>query len=153
MLVTPKLHVLTLADLEAYNLPGGFQFVWKHELPGYVLCNTFNGERHTIPALAQNAAPRRERFADGLDWYGVCDSVDQFDTDFGETLRSDPRKLVVFFTEVRRDEQPARSGWRWTKWGMYVGRRKPTQQYLHDEPDIESVFVWRIFDTAFTQKR
>ena len=34
-------------------------------------------------------------------------------------------------------------GWRWHKWGPYIGTQDPQCEYLADEPEIKEVFVYR----------
>lgn len=54
---------------------------------------------------------------------------------------ADPRLLGVFFTPMVRAEQSPEGGWRWHKWGEYIGDHTPTAEYLYDEPEIERVYV------------
>lgn len=77
--------------------------------------------------------------------YGVSDSLEQVVERY-PCLESDPRRLVVIGSEIRRADQPADGGWRWHKWGPYIGDREPRYEYLHDEPDIESVWVWHVYE-------
>ena len=77
--------------------------------------------------------------------YGVCDSPEQFMTVFGKLLEASPRKICVSFTQIRKSEQPARDGWRWHKWGEYIGTKKPKHEYLADEKDIDDVYVYQAF--------
>lgn len=81
----------------------------------------------------------------GINSYGVCDNVDQI---FEQSIiESDPdRYFIVALTEVRKENQSPDGGWRWHKWGPYIGVHEPTMEYLYDEPDIESVFVYHIYE-------
>lgn len=79
--------------------------------------------------------------------YGVCDNYQQvFDRD--ENVRKwvdDPdKKFVLQMCYVSKKSQPEWGGWRWHKWGEYIGDQKPKCEYLHDEPDIEGVFCYRL---------
>lgn len=76
--------------------------------------------------------------------YGVCDSPDQFMEKYGNVLRDDPRNLVVAFVSIRKSTQYPEGGWRWHKWGPYVGKQTPTCEYLYDEPLIKEVFTYQI---------
>lgn len=76
--------------------------------------------------------------------YGVADSVDQFFDRFGDLIVTSPATYAIGFTEVRRADQPSEDGWRWHKWGEYVGTREPQYEYLHDEPEIDSVVTFAI---------
>lgn len=77
--------------------------------------------------------------------YGVCDSVDQIFEKCPELITSD-RKFVVTVTEVRKENQDPTGGWRWHKWGDYIGTKNPQHEYLYDEEDIDSVFVYHIYE-------
>jgi hypothetical protein len=77
--------------------------------------------------------------------YGVCDSLEQLKAKCPEL--SDPsRRFVVTLTEVRKDEQPNDGGWRWHKWGEYIGDHKIEHEYLADEEGIERVFCFHIYE-------
>ena len=77
--------------------------------------------------------------------YGVCDSPKQFMEDHGKALVESLDQFVISFTRIAKADQPAEGGWRWHKWGEYVGRLTPTTEYLHDEPEIEQVYCYHVF--------
>lgn len=86
--------------------------------------------------------------ADGEVWrnaYGVCDSAEQLLEHFPE-LEAPGRSFVVTLTEVCRADQPAEGGWRWHKWGPYIGKHDPQHEYLHDEQGIDAVLVYHIYE-------
>ncbi len=83
---------------------------------------------------------------EGLDAIGVCDSPDQFWLKFGGALADSTRKFVVSFVEVSKADQPIDGGWRWHKWGGYVGDGEPTTEYLHDEPKFDRVFTYHVYE-------
>lgn len=89
-------------------------------------------------------AGHADRPSDLESWYGVCDSVEQFVKRFGSTLESDPHGYCVSFTRVAKAEQPSAYGWRWCKWGPYVGEGEPTTEYLFDEPNFTEVFCFHV---------
>lgn len=76
--------------------------------------------------------------------YGICDNINQLITYWD--WENDPRCLVIFCTPVRKCEQPPCDGWRWEKWGQYIGTKIPQADYLYDEPEIELVYVFTIFE-------
>lgn len=78
------------------------------------------------------------------DPYGVCDSIEQVLALYPE-LEAPGRGFMVTLTEVRRENQEPGGGWRWHKWGPYIGTYEPKHEYLYDE-DIERVFVFRIYE-------
>jgi len=79
--------------------------------------------------------------------YGVCDHYKQVIEN--EPLLSDEiydREFVVFITPVKKSDQPESGGWRWHKWGPYIGDYEPQAEYLYDEPEIEQVYVYHIYE-------
>ena len=78
--------------------------------------------------------------------YGVCDSPGQFMERHHAALVESPRLFVVTFTEIRKADQEAEGGWRWCKWGDYIGALKPTTEYLYDEPYITAVWCYSVHE-------
>lgn len=78
--------------------------------------------------------------------YGVCDNVEQLLVHYPELEASTERKFVVCVTPIIRANQPTDGGWRWHKWGSYIGIQKPQHEYLYDEMNIEQVFVFHIYE-------
>lgn len=77
--------------------------------------------------------------------YGVCDDYQQV-IDACPELRDPDRRFVIRVTEVRKDRQESSGGWRWHKWGEYIGKQTPTTEYLYNEPVIDRVFVYHIYE-------
>lgn len=82
---------------------------------------------------------------EGIEDYGICDSPKQFAEDCGSLIDADPRPLVVVMTCIAKADEPEREGWRWHKWGPYIGRGEPTTEYLYDEPEFDEVYVYHIY--------
>lgn len=86
-----------------------------------------------------------------VDEYGVCDTPEQFISKFGKLLESQPSKYAVFFTHIKKnpDNKGRGGGWRWHKWGQYVGDGEPQFEYLDDEEGFEGgVFTYHIHDIS-----
>ena len=79
--------------------------------------------------------------------YGVCDNWEQVlsKCDRIKPYLESPEPFVVIVSEIRKESQPENGGWRWHKWGEYIGDKEPQCEYLHDEPDIDSVFVFGVY--------
>ena len=75
---------------------------------------------------------------------GVCDTPEQC----AARLKLDerPENFVVFFTEVRRSAQPPKDGWEFDAWGTYIGDHIPVANYLYDNPGIDTVFNYHVFE-------
>ena len=77
--------------------------------------------------------------------YGVCDNWEQV-LEKCPLIRDDPnRQFVMAVTRLRKVSEPSSGGWRWRKWGEYIGTQKPQREYLHDEPEIEQVFTYHVY--------
>lgn len=79
------------------------------------------------------------------DTYGVCDNYQQILANYPE-LQDTNRKFVISLTCIKKEDQPPHDGWRWHKWGEYIGTKTPQYEYLSDEPDIEQVYVYSIYE-------
>lgn len=80
-----------------------------------------------------------------IDPCGVCDSLEQLKAKCPE-LDNSERKFVVTLTKVRKGDQPSEGGWRWCKWGKYIGDHEIKYEYLADEKGIEKVFCYHIYE-------
>lgn len=78
--------------------------------------------------------------------YGVCDTVDQFLQYAGGRLHVPDRFFVVSLVEIRREHQPSNGGWRYHKWGQYIGTQNPQNEYLYDDKHIDAVFTFSILE-------
>lgn len=79
---------------------------------------------------------------------GVCDSLENLlkvypELSFNGACR---REFVVNMVCIDRDAQEKFDGWRWDHWGDYIGKQTPTTEYLYDEPVIDRVFCFKIYE-------
>ena len=82
--------------------------------------------------------------------YGVADNAEQI-LDYLKTrtdVLNETDEYVVLMTPIYKDLQPERDGWRWHKWGEYIGVQNSQCEYLYDEKDIEMVFVFEVVEVA-----
>ena len=77
--------------------------------------------------------------------HGVCDNVEQVLHRYPE-LENSERQFIVTLTLIERSRQPASDGWRWHKWGDYIGIQKPEHEYLYDDQHIDKVYVFHIYE-------
>ena len=49
--------------------------------------------------------------------------------------------LVIAIVLIIKKFQPEDGGWRWHKWGPYIGVKEPHAEYIFDEGD-DIKFVW-----------
>lgn len=67
--------------------------------------------------------------------WGVCDNVQQVLDRWGDILERDTHKYFIWFAPVFQEKENAwqGGGWRWHKWGEYIGDLEPRCEYLDDE--------------------
>lgn len=109
------------------------------------VCNskTYQNTLNSIP---------RDRMRDYINYennawyYGVADSIDQivdlYNKNEGGWFKGNH---VILCRKVTKDPENPCSGWRWHKWGDYIGTRNPQCEYLNDEPEIDEVFTFSIY--------
>lgn len=87
------------------------------------------------------------RFSDtNFGCYGVCDNVEQILAACPEIETSESRAFVITLTTIRRADEPREGGWRWHKWGEYIGTFKPAHEHIADETGIDEVFVYHVYE-------
>jgi hypothetical protein len=78
-------------------------------------------------------------------YYGVCDGIENLIDVIPELLSPD-REFLVLLTEITKHDQPRDYGWRWHKWGDYIGTQTPTTEYIANEPEIDLVYCYHIYE-------
>lgn len=127
----------------------GFDFNFRHDLDacGYTV-NYFPFSDLWKEVFA--AGPDSDREAarqaalDAPADYGVCDHWEQIIERWPQIVSS-PRRFVIGLTEVRREDE-SEGGWRWHKWGEYIGTFEHQREYLYDEVGIDSVWTFEIVE-------
>lgn len=95
----------------------------------------------------ENYAPQwNERTAHLPNDYGVADNWYQIIARWHDELVLSDRRFLITYTPIIKANQGPEGGWRWHKWGEYIGVYEPTTEYLYDEPEIEDVIVFHIFE-------
>ena len=87
---------------------------------------------------------------DGIDGTldGVSDTSQQAIEYARKLVGDDPRTFCVFVTHIVKDQsnRGQGGGWRWRKWGEYIGSGTPEHEYLDDEDGFdEGVYVFGIY--------
>lgn len=82
--------------------------------------------------------------------YGVCDNATQVINLYNQLNSNgylDKNKTyVILLRPIIRELEPKRDGWRWHKWGYYIGTQDSQCEYIVDEDDIDLVFCYRIVE-------
>ena len=83
-----------------------------------------------------------------LNPFGVSDDVEQVLEYYKAYIEDPSRYFMISFTKIEKSKQSETGGWRWHKWGPYIGNQNPQHEYLYDEPDIELVYVFHIYEVT-----
>lgn len=90
--------------------------------------------------------------------YGVCDNASQV-MDYYDALYKEhedymkEKKFVILLSPMFKEDQPESGGWRWHKWGQYIGKFKPKHEYLYDEEGIDFVYCFKILEIEECKNR
>lgn len=77
--------------------------------------------------------------------YGVADNLEQIVQLYEENRDGYFRgNHVILCHKVIKNPDAPCSGWRWRKWGEYIGIHTPKCEYLNDEPVIKEVICFSI---------
>jgi len=76
--------------------------------------------------------------------YGVCDTPSQVVSTYA--LNERPEKLILVCVKIDKKQQSQKGGWRWHKWGPYIGNQNPTCEYIFDEPAIDTVYTFQVYE-------
>jgi hypothetical protein len=93
--------------------------------------------------VSWNAAnPDEDHYPFWEENFGVCDTYEQILKLY--PLESDPRNFIVVMTPIYKEEQD--NGWRQEKWGKYIGSHESHTDYFNNEPNIDVVYVYHIYE-------
>ena len=125
----------------------GNKFIVTRVRQGVYQIPTFSGERFIAGQYTVNNYPVFGPAPDGeyRGAYGVCDDANQILVTYPELMESE-RRFTVTLCEVRHEEESETGGWRWHKWGRYIGTFEPQHEYLNDEVGIDRVFCYHIYE-------
>jgi hypothetical protein len=76
--------------------------------------------------------------------YGVADDVNNI-LEAREKFIKSPEKYILLYSYLTRKSQPKEGGWRWHKWGEYIGKQNPKHEYLYDDKHIHAVLLFHFY--------
>jgi len=88
---------------------------------------------------------------DDKNQYGVADSIEQIKEYYKEEIENPNRKffISVAYVEQNKSNKGKGGGWRWHKWGEYIGKLNPEYEYLDDEEfgdDFKHVICFHLYE-------
>jgi hypothetical protein len=83
--------------------------------------------------------------------FGISDNIEQIKKYYKEEIEDNKRKFFIACTPVFQDKENKGKGggWRWHKWGKYIGELNTQFEYLDDEDfgdDFKYVIVFKIVE-------
>lgn len=76
--------------------------------------------------------------------FGVADNIEQILEYYPELLKSKD-KFIVIFSDVYRKDQPEHYGFRYEKFGNYIGIQDIKHEFMYDDKHIDKVIIYWIF--------
>lgn len=120
---------------------------------GIFQCGHFNFDNHLeglVYTFYDNFKRRElgeESLPGGLCECGVADDVENFKKVYAAIIEHPERDFIVSVTSIIKDNEPSSGGWRWHKWGPYIGTKNPQHEYLFDEDDsIKEIIVFHVYE-------
>jgi len=87
-----------------------------------------------------------ENIPKGIYNYGIADTVEQIKAHCYDVLDNDSHNWFITYQIIYKEDQVKEGGWRWRKWGEYIGDYKPQCEYLYDEPYIDKVILFHVYE-------
>lgn len=136
------LMVFYIKEIEAGIYESGLNF--EHDISGYSQMEAYGAYHQLTTDGIPIESYKFEDMIKGVSPYGVADNIEQVKQYAKQMIESD-NPVVISVTEIRKDQEPEQDGWRWHKWGQYIGKQNPQCEYLFDEPNIDSVYVFHVY--------
>lgn len=82
--------------------------------------------------------------------YGVADNIEQIKEYLKQYINDINEKYIISVTPVFQDKsnKGKGGGWRWHKWGKYIGKLNPQYEYLDDEDfgkDFKYILTFQLY--------
>lgn len=75
--------------------------------------------------------------------YGLCDNPDQILKKWSH-LEAGHQRHFITATPIYREHEPEWGGFRFHKWGEYIGEHELEYEYLVDQKEIDVIYVFHI---------
>lgn len=82
--------------------------------------------------------------------YGVADNIEQIKEYLKKYIDDPDEKYIIAVTPVfqHKENEGKEGGWRWHKWGPYIGKLNPQCEYLDDEDfgdDFKYILCFQLY--------
>lgn len=96
-----------------------------------------------------------DAYQQGLDYEGIGDFFQGKQVvQFMQAMEEQNREygFVLLLTPIVNEHNHTWGGWRWHKWGEYLGHHQIEYEYLNDEEGVDFVFVWKLVAVVKDEK-
>ncbi len=100
----------------------------------HVLWQAFDHDFEAAGYSTRNLRLRRD--------YGVADNVPQILVHQQEQLQNTDELHFLHVSTIYPSEQPEEGGWRWHKWGHYIGDYESHYEYIYDDYQHGAMRAW-----------
>lgn len=133
-----------------------YKDVWKQGIGIYqCMCNFNFCEEEFLEKLNRWGYNKRNPMTGNfeeeyIEPYGVADNINQIKGLYKKQIECPNTKWVISLTPVFQDleNKGKGGGWRWHKWGKYIGELDPKCEYLDDEDfgeDFKHIICFRLY--------
>lgn len=133
-----------LKELTKYATEHGIRLVEDAMIPDNVFVTSTNFHLD-IDSLTDYKIPS---FMVANDYYCVCDNasqaVERYESLLEEKWLDANRTYLLTLAPIFREFQEEQGGWRYYKWGEYIGVQEPYCEYLYDDKHIDLVYSFHI---------
>jgi hypothetical protein len=124
------------------SLGGNFHADIEDSVNLKVIKHSFN---LTKDGKALTNAEALENFDQVIGTYMVCDTIEQALEYWKGAVNNPDESFIIAAMPVIKEREPEHDGWRWHKWGNYIGTQNPQHEYIRDEEDINEVLCCHIY--------
>lgn len=122
---------------------------YRKDFEGIYIC-PLNGN-HSLELLTNYREAKNYKSPIYFRDYGVADNASQVMDYYDELLSKhfdymSVKKFIILLNPIFRKSQPEYGGWRWHKWGPYIGVHDIKCEYLYDEKGIDYVYAFKILE-------
>lgn len=132
------LDAITDEDVEEYDLH--LDTLKREELAGCYLSDP-NVASHLFDQLTFHKFAKRRAVKSG-----ICDNASQVINKHSKIVKDKNKKYIIFLSPVFKCDQQVGTGFRWSRYGKYIGVQDQSEKLLVDEPYIEFIFKYSIYE-------
>jgi hypothetical protein len=129
---------------------GIYQCSLSHNFQEYEFLEKLDGWDYNNHLFQKGATWEGTLMDNYIPMYGVADNIEQIKSLYKKQIDDPATKWVITLTPVsqNKEKKGKKDGWRWHKWGSYIGILKPQCEYIDDEnfgEDFQYVICFHLY--------